>query len=317
MSTTGQTLSPVTAKLSPASVPADSIGLAGYSASGLQQQRRRRSALFAGAACSLALALALALGSDRRPASAAAGVGLNGPAPTGVAQQYLRVASFNIHSGRDRQGRTNLERTARAIAEVDLVALYEVRSSGAWFGGDQAQWLGQRLGLAWLYAPSERRWGHNHWGNALLAGARVGAWRTTPLVGTRGKAYRNFVVAEVEFHGTTLRVLLTHLDTHTDRAAQLATVLAEFERLPAPALLMGDLNTDASDPQLVRLLQLPDVECCGPPGAARHIDWIVARGLHCRAAGLREEGASDHPCAWAELELAPRLARKPAAVPAR
>ena len=55
-----------------------------------------------------------------------------------------------------------------------------------------------------------------------------------------------------------------------------------------------------------RLLAAPGVrdplgEKLGAAAPPR-IDWILARGMRPVDAGLREQGASDHPLVWAELE---------------
>lgn len=254
-------------------------------------------------AAGLLLAAAIvAHGNDRRPADPARGGGLQGAVRVRPPADRLRVASFNIHGGRDGQDHRDLAKTAISLEGVQLAGLNEVR--GGW-RGDQTRYLGQRLGLAWLYAPSERRWWCNHWGNALLSAAPVVRWERQPLTGTRGKGYRNLLLADVAHFGTTVHLLLTHVDTTHDRAAQLQTVVDTFLKLPEPALLLGDLNSDASDPQVQRLLAAPGVIDCLAETAQnyrrRRIDWIVARGLEPRAAGIRDDLASDHPCVWADL----------------
>lgn len=254
-------------------------------------------------AAGLLLAVALiALGNDRRPASPAQGVGLQGAVRVRPPADRLRVASFNIHGGRDGQDHRDLAKTAISLEGVQLAGLNEVR--GGW-RGNQTRYLGQRLGLAWLYAPSERRWWRDHWGNALLSAAPVVKWERQPLTGTRGKGYRNLLLADVAHFGTTVHLLLTHVDTTHDREAQLQTVVDTFLKLPEPALLLGDLNSDASDPQVQQLLAAPGVIDCLAEAAQnyrrRRIDWIVARGLEPRAAGIRDDLASDHPCVWADL----------------
>ena len=40
----------------------------------------------------------------------------------------------------------------------------------------------------------------------------------------------------------------------------------------------------------------------GPEKAVRLIDHIFVRGLRPVNAGVRDDGASDHPLVWAELE---------------
>jgi endonuclease/exonuclease/phosphatase family metal-dependent hydrolase len=84
-------------------------------------------------------------------------------------------------------------------------------------------------------------------------------------------------------------------------------VIARFLALPEPAVLLGDLNSDANDPLIRGLLSTPGVcDAVGPkpgPNRAERIDWIIARGLRPVDAGIRDNGASDHPLVWAELEL--------------
>ena len=70
---------------------------------------------------------------------------------------------------------------------------------------------------------------------------------------------------------------------------------------------MGDLNTRADDPMLQRLLAARGVinvlaaKESLDRRAESHIDWILARGLTPIRAELRDDGASDHPFARAEL----------------
>lgn len=261
----------------------------------------RRRWRFAGGLTVVAAAV-IAHGNNRQPAGPAHGVGLYGAPTANVPTDRLRVASFNIHGGRDGQDHRDLSRTAVSLQGVHLAGLNEVR--GGW-RGDQTRYLAQRHGLAWLYAPSERRWWREHWGNALLSAAPVTSWRRTPLVGTRGKGFRNFLVADVAHFGATIQVLLTHVDTSQDREAQLQTIFDTFLNLPQPALLLGDLNSDANDPQMQRLLASAGVVDCLADAARnyprRRIDWIVARGLRTLDAGMRDDLASDHPCFWADL----------------
>jgi endonuclease/exonuclease/phosphatase family metal-dependent hydrolase len=117
------------------------------------------------------------------------------------------------------------------------------------------------------------------------------------------------LLVEVEQGPSALHVLVTHLDRVQDRAAQLDRVTAEFLSLPEPALLMGDLNTTADDPQLARLLAEPGVrdlvaEGLGPKPPPVRIDWILGRGLRALQAGVVDTRASDHPLVWAEVEVA-------------
>jgi endonuclease/exonuclease/phosphatase family metal-dependent hydrolase len=254
----------------------------------------------------LVLAGVLATGADRQPSRPAAGIG-----PAATAEQAahtrpgrLRVATFNIHGGRDAEGDYDLARTAALLAGYDLVGLNEVHADWPQ-SADQAEQLGRRLDLDWLFAPAERRWWHDHFGNGLLSRYGLAGWRRTPLAGTQGKGFRCLLEAEVPVGERTVYVLLAHVDRKLDRQAQLAEVVDRFRQMPEPAILLGDLNSTADDPLLAELLAEPGV---GDPLAERgedrpRIDWIITRGLRTIDAGLVENEASDHPLVWAEVEL--------------
>jgi endonuclease/exonuclease/phosphatase family metal-dependent hydrolase len=108
-----------------------------------------------------------------------------------------------------------------------------------------------------------------------------------------------------------VNVVVTHLDRSDDRERreQLRVVGNYFLSLAAPAVLMGDLNSDADEPALQFVLKAPDV--VDPlrvklgEATPRRIDWILVRGATTTDAGIIEAGPSDHPYAWAELVIPP------------
>ncbi len=219
----------------------------------------------------------------------------------------LKIASFNIHSGKGRDGKTDLSRTEALLRDSDFAGLYEVRATPFDHLPNQAASLAASLNSYWLFAPTERQWWHDHFGNGIVHRHGLPALRI-PLNNTRGKAYRNALLWTVELQDGKVRVLSTHIDRTADREQQLKTVIGLFLDLQPPCVLMGDLNTVSADPQLEALRktegvlsplheQLPD----GPP--ATTIDWIFTRGLRTVSAELVENDASDHPVIRAELVL--------------
>ncbi len=254
-------------------------------------------------------------GSLRTPCGPAEGTTLSPPvvpAPVDAeiqGRKTFRVATFNIHGGRGTDGVRDLDRTARCLAGVDLVALNEVRGRYFWQEADQAETLGQMLDLPWLFAPAERRWWHFDFGSALLSRVPVAHWQRIPLARTGGKTYRNLLLAAAEFDGRRVNFIITHLDSRDPlrRQEQMRVVGDLFLSLEEPALLLGDLNATGDDPQIERVLSMPgvvDALSIAPNDVAtQRIDWIIARGLRPVAAGAVFDGASDHPCLWAELEL--------------
>lgn len=224
------------------------------------------------------------------------------------APQTLKIGSFNIHSGKGSDGVRNLARTADLLANTDFAGLYEVRATSEAGQPNQAAAVAQRNDAAWLFAPSERQWWSDHFGNGLMNRIPVRSVIRLPLVNTRGKAFRNALLSTIELQGTDVRILSVHIDREADRQRQLRTMIELFLDLKEPCALMGDLNTPETDPLLIELLEhrgvksplhesLPD----GPPRGT--IDWIFTRGLKTISAKLVENQASDHP--FLEAELAP------------
>jgi endonuclease/exonuclease/phosphatase (EEP) superfamily protein YafD len=138
------------------------------------------------------------------------------------------------------------------------------------------------------------------------------AWHRIPLVRHVDYSYRNAVQLDLrqesDSQSRVIHVLLTHVNRRYDseREAQLKQVISMFVGMAEPAVLLGDLNSTAQDPQICQLMSSPGViDAVGQVlGAKDHerIDWIFVRGLRCLDAGIVENDASDHPLIWAELE---------------
>lgn len=260
----------------------------------------------------LVLAVALAAvvawdGSQRHPLEPGAGTTLAG-LPRGVAagDRELTVLQFNIHRGAPAEGEENLAGTAACLEGAEIAGLNEVAGAD-WLGGspDQAQALGERLGLAWLFVPSERRWWRAHFGNGLLSALPAEAWTRTPLPRFESRSYRSRLEARLDWHGADLALVVTHLDSGPDRDRQLDELAVYFATLPAPKILIGDLNAGPDHPVIAAwradpALLVTSGEAPGtPPGG---VDWIVAAGFALTAAWRCDQGASDHPAVGARLE---------------
>jgi endonuclease/exonuclease/phosphatase family metal-dependent hydrolase len=277
--------------------------------------RAARRLLWAATVFVLVAAFVYWQGSTKRPTGAASGARLNqAPGMTAVdsdsdtSQRTFRVANFNIHGGRGPDGRLDLARTAEQLAGFDLIGLNEVRGTRWRTSVDQAQQLGEELDLAWLFAPTERRWGRDDFGNGLLAWRANVRWQRMPLPKPSSRTNRNFVWARLPVGDVTVNVLVTHLERGdtAERHLQLQSLGDLFLSLAGPAILMGDLNSTADDPQLRELLAAPGVsDALSQRGieSPHRIDWMLVRGLNVLDAGLIDRGASDHPLAWAELEV--------------
>jgi endonuclease/exonuclease/phosphatase family metal-dependent hydrolase len=224
-----------------------------------------------------------------------------------TSHESFRVGAFNIHGCTGADGRRDVARVAACLKGLDLVALTEVHGPRPWENDNQAALLGRQLGVQWLFAPATRDWHTVDFGNGLLTSLPVEEWRRMPLAADNGRGYRNAVLVQVRLREKTVQVLLTHISRSDDttRTSQLRQTIALYLSLPEPAIFLGDLNSEAGDPEIRRLLATPGVidavgQKLGAAAPAR-IDWIFVRGLRVVDAGLRDDGASDHPLAWAEL----------------
>lgn len=278
----------------------------------------------------LLLAAVLVVGGDRVGSPPEAGDSLRAvPSGSGTSitrSPGLRLVLWNIHSGVGLDGTPNVDRIAAELRTVIdgrsdeagasstpgglptsrpvcLVGLNEVRSE--WTGGDLAGRLGESLNLPSLFAPAERQWGRDHFGNGIVGDVPVALWQRIPLPNTKGKGYRNVVRLRCRGDDQDLSVLVTHIDRNTDRVEQLRVVFDLFLAMQPPVVLLGDLNTPRGDPQLDAILSRADVvDLVGPflkqPRTDR-IDWVIGRGLAATAGGLVESTASDHPLLWVDL----------------
>jgi endonuclease/exonuclease/phosphatase family metal-dependent hydrolase len=251
-------------------------------------------------------------GYRRTPTGPAVGLGLRGsPAAIAAAPvegQTLRVGIYNIQGGVGLDGRRDLPRIAGVIRGCDLVGLNEVHGRSMAEPRDQAHILGDELATGWLFAPTERRWWRDDFGNGMLCDRPVSSWQRMPIAGRQSRSNRNVILARVAFGGKMVHVLVTHLDRHEDHEAELLAVTELFLSLAEPAILMGDLNDTAKNPVIMRLTQTAEiVDAIARVPNVRHTDsdWIFLRGLQCRQAGMHDKGPSDHPFFWADVGLEP------------
>ncbi len=229
-----------------------------------------------------------------------------GVASTQPSNQYLRIGTFNIDGGEGLDGKLDLDRTASCMQKMNFIGMEEVHGFIFAEPPNQAIALGELLHLPYLYAPAEKRWGHETFGNAAFSDLTIKHWQRVVLPSRPFKALRNYLLTEVDWHGTAVHIVTTHTDWKAGGEAQFKIVRDLFLNLPRPAILMGDLNTPASDPLIHDLQNTNGVqEAIGKildpiPG---RVDWIFLRGLTTVDAGMVDIKASDHPAYWAQVKL--------------
>ncbi len=172
--------------------------------------------------------------------------------------------------------------------------------------------------------------GQDHYGNGALARRDVAFWQRIPLPCTKGKGYRNLLVAEFAAppsvaplpgpSPTPPRRLLVFISTAA-RTARLSwkSRFGRCERSPRRRCSWETSTLAATT--------LVCVTCCsrrrGSTWSVRiterddpeRIDWILGRGGHAARGGIVPNEASDHPLVWSEFRVGRRCrvsARDPA-----
>ena len=170
----------------------------------------------------------------------------------------VRLVTFNVHHGVGEDGRHDLPRLARVLADAapDVLCLQEVDRHFAERSEfvDQALLLssGLDLELAWgpaIDEPGVGRTERRQYGNAVLSRLPI---RSTDVHSLPGSGEpRSALRVLVQLGGAELAVTTTHLSNRSaaDRAEQAAAV-AGLQATGVPGVVVGDLNADAGAREL-------------------------------------------------------------------
>lgn len=196
---------------------------------------------------------------------------LGGPAVAEDADKTLTFATYNIHHGEGTDGKLDLERIAKLLQPVDIIALQEVDRH---FGArsqyvDQARWLAERLGYHYVYAANldfeaeEGRAERRQYGVALLSRFPIESNSNHLLPKLPGSEQRGLLETVVALPSGKLRVYVTHL-SHNSQPERLMQVVRIQEILAAsnanpdavPRWLMaGDFNFRPDSKEYQRLTE--------------------------------------------------------------
>jgi len=246
---------------------------------------------------------AIALARKSKPAGDKLGHELIGLPLLDNEPTQLKVATFNIQTGKDLNGRRNLLASAEVMAKADIVGVQEVYAptfaNTLGIGLSQTEKLAKFGKFGWLFCATRRRWLKEHRGNAVLSRVPVTNWRVEMLPDQSNKSYRNMTVAEVNWQGQTFHFINTHLHTRQGRERQLNIVLQEFAKYER-VILLGDFNSRASSAALDNALK--DIEITDAIATANldldnpeRIDWILTKGFNVETGEMVDKGVSDHP----------------------
>ena len=159
-----------------------------------------------------------------------------------MAQDGIRVASYNTHGGVGRDGHFVPKRIAEVLKELeaDVIGLQEVENRRTGF--DMLNYLAAETGFHAIAGPTFLRRGADY-GNGLLTRFKVLSVRKINLCVERCEP-RGAIDAELDCGGTPMRVLATHLGLRpSERREQIQRLLNALEgERPLPTVLMGDIN---------------------------------------------------------------------------
>ena len=228
----------------------------------------------------------------------------------------LKIATFNIQTGKSVDGVRNIKAAAQLVADQHLIGIQEVYAPG-WlnklglsrldFTQSQLESLTENKAFEYLLSATRKRWFREQRGNAILSGLPIDKWRIQALPDYTGKSFRNMTVIEFSWQGTAVTFINTHLHTGQGREEQLELVLAEFAKHPI-AILVGDLNSRRNtkalaeaieDPLITDAIALAQIDTHNPE---QRIDWILTKGFKIESGKTFGKGISDHP--YYEVSLA-------------
>jgi endonuclease/exonuclease/phosphatase family metal-dependent hydrolase len=164
-----------------------------------------------------------------------------------AAEQTLRVMTYNIHGCGGMDGKISTARIARVIAhyEPDIIALQECYGSRR---GDQVRAIAAELKETYHF-PAALNVLQDDYGNSILCVHPMKLIKAGRLPTLPGRAIeiRGAVWAKLQFHGTDLHFLNTHLGLFSlERQKQAEALMGpdwlESESCGSPVILCGDFN---------------------------------------------------------------------------
>lgn len=221
--------------------------------------------------------------------------------------------TYNIRGALGMDKKRSIARIADVIraSGSQIICLQEVHQRLPWSNlTDQAKWLGERLGMRFVFQRNVS-FGVGGFGNAALSKADVITTRSHRLTSTgepRG-------LLEIQFRTTegSLTVFCTHLGLDgEERIVQAKEIATVVNATLGPKLICGDFNEDVTQPAVALLVAstgLVDASQDGSPTfcadtPTRRIDIVLCDpSIRVLRTSVTETIASDHLPVMVELAL--------------
>lgn len=224
---------------------------------------------------------------------------------------HLKIATYNIHSGKDVDDRLDLDKTIATLRETgaEIIGLQEVERHSPRTGFvDQAKRIAEELGMEYRFEAGLKIWPFE-FGNALLSKYPIKGVERIDLPSTREK--RVGLLATLDVQGQDVQVLVTHLGLNQqERSEHVQKFMDKLETNEQPFVLIGDFNItpDSSElkPLLTKLRQTADSPLATFPGLGEQIDDIfVSKHFEVHGVSTLPSTASDHLPLIAKLSIKP------------
>ncbi|MBL0387590.1 endonuclease/exonuclease/phosphatase family protein [Tumebacillus sp. ITR2] len=220
----------------------------------------------------------------------------------------LKVATYNIHIGKDAENKLNLEETIKTLQETDadIIGLQEIeRHSPRSRFEDQPRLIAEALGLHYHFEPALTV-GPFQFGNALLS--RYPILSTERIQLKSAKEDRVALLATLQVRGEPVRVMVTHLGLlQGERARDVEALDKRLREEETPLLVLGDFNTDLTSvelkPWLANLHPTTPERIETFPGSGEQIDYVLtSKQFKATKSYTVTSSASDHVPLVSELD---------------
>lgn len=176
-----------------------------------------------------------------------------------LSAQKIRVLSFNIHHGNppsEKESVVNLDTIAQIIknSNADLVGLQEIDVNlGRSYNEDQAKRLAELTGMHYIFSKGidlEK----GEYGTAILSKHPIERVEKHFLPSPVESERRSLSIIEVRINNKKILFANTHLDLKDkNKIAQAKFITSRFKNEKLPTILVGDLNSEPTDPAIKEL----------------------------------------------------------------
>lgn len=236
-----------------------------------------------------------------------------------LSAQKIRVLSFNVHHGNppsENESVINLDTIAQIIknSHADLVGLQEIDVNlGRSYNEDQAKKLAELTGMQYIFSKGIDL-ENGEYGTAILSKHPIEYVEKHFLPSPVESERRSLSIVEVSINKKKILFANTHLDLKDkNKIAQAKFITSRFKNEKRPVILVGDLNSEPTDPAIKELGTL-FTKTTSQNGftfpqdkPSTEIDYIMVNTIsHPKFVNhriLEEKYASDHRPLYVEIDM--------------